>query len=185
MRVTEREPFMRSPILRAILIFVGVTIISWLTARLLVLLLPANRTSLSATLQILASGVLTIGGPIIGLFLALGHCRRNMRHPIQPPPLPTFESRAQRRRRRTTLFVAISIPTGISLLLLFGGMVIPAAWLAGGGDMPAGHGNPSDMQAGTIILYVIIGMAAVGAILLVTSLVAGIGLLLTREKRQN
>jgi len=173
---------MRSPILRAILIFVGVTIISWLTARLLVLLLPANRTSSFATLQILAWAVLTIGGPIIGLFLALVHCRRNMRHPILPPPLPTFESRAQRRRRHTTLFVAVGIPVGFMLMLFFGAMVIPAAWGASGGDMPLGHGDPADMQVGRTILFVVTGMAAVGAILLITSLIVGIGLLLTRRK---
>jgi hypothetical protein len=63
-------------------------------------------------------------------------------------------------------------------------MVISAAWLAGGGDMPPGQGNPSDMLVGRTILYVSVGMAAAGVILSVTSLVLGIGLLLTREKNR-
>jgi hypothetical protein len=167
---------------RAIAIFAGVAIACWVSARLLFLGLPANRTSLAATVQLLAAAVLTIGGPIIGLFLAISHFRRSMPRNAKPPALPNVVSLADVRRRRATLFVAIGIPLGITLVLLFGSMVIPAAWLAGGGDMPAGHGNPNDMRVGQTILYVIIGLAGAGMVLLVSSLVVGIGLLLRRKR---
>jgi hypothetical protein len=175
---------MRSPIVRAIGIFAVVAIISWLTGWLLVVHLPANRTSLFSTLLMLSSAVLAIGGPIIGLFLAISHYHRNIRDPVKLPTVPLLVDRARMRRRRATIFAVIGIPAGVALTIFFGGMVISAAWLAGGGDMPPGQGNPSDMLVGRTILYVSVGMAAAGVILSVTSLVLGIGLLLTREKNR-
>jgi hypothetical protein len=76
----------------------------------------------------------------------------------------------------------IGIPVGLMMAGFFGAMVIPAAWMAAGGDMPAGHGNPSDMQIGRTILFILIAMAAAGAVLVASALVVGIGLLLTRQK---
>jgi len=76
----------------------------------------------------------------------------------------------------------IGMPVGLVLMIFFGAMVIPAAWLAGGGDMPVGHGNPNDMRVGRSILYVSISMTAGGAILFVTALITGISFLLARKK---
>ena len=173
---------MRSPIVRATAIFAAVVITSWLAAWLLAAHLPVNRTSEVATLQILVAAVLTIGGPIVGLFLAICHYRREMRGAAEPSVVILPVDRAAVRRSRITRFVVIGLPVGLMLMIFFGSMVIPAAWLAGGGDMPVGHGNPNDMRVGRTILYVSISMTATGAILLVTSLVTGIGLLLTRKK---
>jgi len=172
---------MRSAIARSIAIFTIVVVASWVTTWLIARLLPANRTSLPASLLIVATASLEIGGPIVGLFLAISHFWRNGQPRSGLRPDPTIANRV-RIRNRATIFVAIGIPIGVMLIVFFGGMVIPAAWLAGGGDMPPGHGNPSGMQVGRAIFFVSIAMAAVGAILLATSLIIVIGLLLTRRR---
>lgn len=163
-------------------IFAVVVVILLLCARLLILNLPPDRTALLPTARILAAAVLTIGGPIIGLFLAITNYRRITGDPTKPPPLSaSFAGRARMRRRRVTLFVAVGIPVGLGLMLFGGAMIIPAAWGASG-DMPPGPGNPSDMQFSRTLLYIVTGIAAAGAALLVTSLVTGIIVLLTHEK---
>jgi len=168
------------PILRALLIGVGILVISWTGADLIGRNLPANRTSSAAEALMLTMGILAIGGPIIGFFLAVGHYRRSTLDPARLLFTPFLDDPIQRRRRRAVRFVMVGLPVGFGLMIYFAAMVIPAAWLAGGGDMPVGHGNPSDMRVGWTVLCIVIGVAGVGAILFLTSLVVGIGLLLSR-----
>ena len=86
------------------------------------------------------------------------------------------------RRKNADILVGVGIAVGFTLLVLGGSMVIPAAWMAGGGDMPTGHGVPSDMNLGLVVLYASIGAAIVGVLLILTSAITGIVLLITRWK---
>jgi hypothetical protein len=86
------------------------------------------------------------------------------------------------RRKHIVIFMVVGLVVGFSLAIFGASMVIPAAWGAGGGDMPPGHGDPATMQVGQFMLYAAIGIALVGAALFVTSLIGGIVLLLTLGK---
>jgi hypothetical protein len=166
------------PIVRALAIFAIVVAISWAGAGLLIHILPANRTNQTASVEILISAILEVGGPIIGLFLAVNSFIRLTRDRNKPPPLPYLASPGHPRKSRAAIFVMIGVPVGLAVMGLCGAMVIPVAWLAGGGDMPAGHGNPNDMQVGRAMLYIVFTLAGAGAILFVTALVIDISLLL-------
>jgi len=167
-------------IVQSLLILAAVVVGSELCAWLLTLILPANRTSNFATICMLAWAVLKFGGPIVGLFLAISSLVRNSRNPsavMEPGGSPVID-----KRKRRVLFVAIGLPVGFTLAGLGLVMIIPAVWLAGGGDMPMGYFKPSQLETQKMILYAIMGIGAVGIVLLISSLVAGVGLLLTREK---
>jgi hypothetical protein len=153
-----------------------VWILSWSIATLLGNNLPVNRTSSVATGLILSAAVLVIGGPIIGLFLASAQYRRITRDPAIPSLLQTLRTDAAARRKYARLLTIISFVIGVSLLALGITMLVPAAWLAGGGDRPLSAQNPP--RPG--ILYFTIGMAAAGALLVLASGVVGFILLLTR-----
>lgn len=86
---------------------------------------------------------------------------------------PSVQSRAG--RRHVLIAVVVGIVVGIHLLALGILVIIPAAWLAGGGDRLPRPQNPSRPE----ILYVVVGIGAIGAVLLVASLVVGLVLLLT------
>jgi hypothetical protein len=170
---------MRSAIVRASVIFAVILLISESCAALIWRNLPPNRTSSIAAALILTMAILEIGGPIIGLFLAISSYRRATRDPVKPTMIRTLlGGDAAERRKLLAIFVVVGISVGFSLLALGIVMVIPAAWLAGGGDRPPGPKTPQDPT----ILYIVIAMAAAGAVLLAASLVVGIILLLTRKR---
>lgn len=83
-------------------------------------------------------------------------------------------------RKAITILVSIGIPLGMMLMVFGGMMVIPAAWGAGGGDMPPGRGDPRTMQVDRVMLYAAFGIAIIGAAMQIASLIGGIVLLLTR-----
>jgi hypothetical protein len=174
---------MPSSSIRALATFVVVTLISWSCAALLGHFLPANRTSSTATAMILAAAVLAIGGPIIGLFLAINYYRRTTRDPHKPTVIQAILNDAQARRRYALIFVAVGLSVGSSLLILGLVMLIPAAWLAGGGDRPPGSMKPSELQGPITIFRGVIAMAVGGAALMLAAAVVGVILLLTREHK--
>jgi len=152
--------------------FVIVVAATWLPASLLEYNLPANRTSSFAAALILTAVVLKIGGPLIGIFLTASFLHRAAKDPARPPP-----PRLSRRQLAGNL-VVVGICVGFGLLALGLVTLVPAAWLAGGGDRPPGPNTPTD----PMILYIVIGIGVAGIVLLTVSLIGGLVLRVTGER---
>lgn len=171
------------PMVRALVIFAVAVLISRLIAAMLLMMLRADRTSALAGAMILIAVVMRIGGPIIGLFLAISDYRRMTRDPTKPSIIRVALSGDDRAKKTlSAMLFAFGLPAGLALMVFGLSMVIPAAWGAGGGDMPPGHGDPATMQVGWVLLYLSIGMAVVGLGLVAASLFAGIILLWNRGR---